>query len=122
MISPVSVIIYGVLVILIDLPWLYLVGPWASDMVRSIQTRPMELRLWPAAVVYLAIGVLLNFASSVQDAAILGVTTYAVYDFTNYAMFTRYQLPFAIADSTWGGVLFATAYYVKNKVLAKWID
>jgi uncharacterized membrane protein len=122
MISAVSVIIYSVIVLLIDLPWLYLVGPWASDMIRSIQTRPLEFRVWPAAVVYLAIGVLLQFARSVQDAAILGSMTYAVYDFTNYSTLTRYQLPFALADSTWGGVLFAAAYYVKNKVLAKWID
>jgi len=121
MMTPVSVLTYSVLALIIDLPWLYLVSPWASDMIRSIQTRPMEFRLWPAAVVYLAIGILLNFASSVQDAAIIGLTSYAIYEFTNYSIFSRYNLGLAVADSIWGGVLFAACYYVKNKVLAKWL-
>jgi uncharacterized membrane protein len=36
----------------------------------------------------------------------MGLAVYTVYEFTNYAALTRYELDFAVADSLWGGVLF----------------
>ena len=41
------------------------------------------------------------------DAFFIGLSTYAVYDFTNYATLAKYDISFAIADSLWGGVLFS---------------
>jgi uncharacterized membrane protein len=36
----------------------------------------------------------------------IGSTTYAVYDFTSYALLKDYDWRIAIADTLWGGVLF----------------
>jgi uncharacterized membrane protein len=37
---------------------------------------------------------------------------YAVYDFTNVAIFEDYDWKFAIADSLWGGILFVGARHL----------
>jgi len=57
--------------------------------------------------VYLALAFLVQRARSTQEAFFIGLSTYAVYDFTNYSTLTNYDLKFAIADSLWGGVLFS---------------
>lgn len=81
---------------------------------RGIQGSPMEFRLWPAIPVYVALGYLLTLADSVKDAFLLGLSTYAVYDFTNLATFKKYPLKFAVADSLWGGTLMTLAFTVKK--------
>lgn len=92
---------------LIDIPWLYSVGPWTQKMVRGIQGgAPFQMRWEAAPIVYLALAVLLQFARSTADAVVLGLATYAVYDFTNYATLAKYEWYFALADTAWGGALF----------------
>jgi len=42
----------------------------------------------------------------IWEAGLLGLATYAVFEFTNYAMFKNYDLKIAIMDSVWGATLF----------------
>ena len=74
------------------------------------------MRLWPAIVVYIALGYLLLQQTSVLGAALSGSAIYAVYDFTNLAVFKNYTVSFAIQDTLWGGVLFAGAFLVLDKI------
>jgi hypothetical protein len=91
-----------------DLPWLYTVGPWTRQMVQRIQGgAPFQMRWEAAPPVYLALAYLLTKAGSTLDAFLIGLATYAVYDFTNLATLAKYELSFAVADSLWGGTLFA---------------
>lgn len=102
------------LILAIDLPWLYLIGPWASNVVRGIQGTSLEMRAWPALPVYLALGYLLSLAKSAEQAFAVGLATYAVYDFTLMAIFKEYPLEFAVADSLWGGTLMWIAFGLKE--------
>ena len=104
----------AVLIFAIDLPWLYAIGPWASKVVRGIQGTPLEMRVWPAIPVYLALGYLLSLAKSAEQAFAVGLATYAVYDFTLMSIFKKYPLEFAVADSLWGGVLMWIAFRLKE--------
>ena len=121
MLSPKSILAYSLLVLVLDIPWLVLTQSWVADMVRSIQVKPMVFRVWAAPIVYIALGFLLHYPRSIYEAFLLGAAVYAVFDFTNYAVFEKYQLPFAIADTLWGGALFSAAYFMKGK-LSKWLD
>jgi uncharacterized membrane protein len=46
----------------------------------------------------------------------MGAAVYAVYDFTNLAMFKNYTLSFALMDTLWGGALFALVRYALNRI------
>jgi uncharacterized membrane protein len=72
-------------------------------------------------VVYLALAYLLNQQTSVLGAALAGAATYAVYDFTNLSLFHKYDPLFALQDTIWGGVLFATAYWILDYVKKEWL-
>ena len=111
------IVTLSVLILLVDLPWLLAVQPYTSAMIRTIQKGTDAVFRWEAAlVVYLALGYLATLPKSTLEAFLLGLSVYAVYDFTNYATFAKYQLGFGILDSLWGGVLFSIVYFIKNKL------
>lgn len=104
-------------ILALDIPWLYAISGWANSVVRGIQGSPLEFRAWPAIPVYLALGYILGFAKSAGVAFTLGLSTYAVYDFTNLAMFKKYPVEMAVADSLWGGTLMTLAWYVRRHLI-----
>jgi uncharacterized membrane protein len=104
------------LLALFDLPWLLMIGETAQKLVFRIQGSDLSLRYAPAFVVYLALAYLVLQVETPLEAFKMGVAVYAVYDFTNLAMFKNYTLSFAIMDSLWGGVLFALVRYALNRI------
>lgn len=104
--------VLAVLLFLLDLPWLYTVSGWSGEMIRNIQGSSLDMKYLSAVVVYLALAYLATLPKTHLDAFLLGSSVYAVYDFTNLATLKKYELPFAIADSLWGGTLFLIASYL----------
>ena len=105
-----------IIIILIDIPWLTLQMSASQKMFSAIQGRPVRMTLWPAVIVYIALAYLLLLQKSVGGAFLSGAAVYAVYDFTNLAVFKDYTLGFAVADTLWGGVLFSIAYSVMRRI------
>jgi uncharacterized membrane protein len=106
------------LLILLDIPWLYLQTSSSIQMFSAIQGQgEVVMRLWPALIVYGALAYLLLLQKSVIGSALSGLAVYAVYDFTNLVVFKDYKLSFAIQDTLWGGVLFGTAFWILQKIL-----
>ena len=108
-----KILILAVLTAVMDLPWLFIQGQTVKDMVQDIQAdRSMNVRLWGAVPVYLALGYLVSDIHSAPRAFLTGLATYAVYDFTQIVTFDKYPVWFAMADSTWGGILMALVWWV----------
>ncbi len=109
-----TVITLAVVILILDLPWLFITSKWAGDMIRDIQGSALVLNPIPAIVVYLALGFLATIPTTPVESFGLGAATYAVYDFTNLAILKKYQPLFALADTFWGGVLFTLVFYVRS--------
>ena len=105
-----------VIIILIDIPWLLFQMSPSQKMFSEIQGKPVRMTLWPAVVVYIALAYLLLLQTSVKGAFLSGAAVYAVYEFTNMAVFNDYWLSFAVADTLWGGVLFSIAYLLVKRI------
>lgn len=80
-------------------------------MVVRIQRVAMQVRWWSGAVVYAFMTILLYWFiikdnRPIWEAALLGLATYGIYDFTNYATLKNYDLQIAIMDTVWGATLF----------------
>lgn len=98
----------ALLILVCDVPWLYATSSTAQAMIKKIQGgAPLVIRWEAAPPVYLALAYLLAQSTSTLNAFLIGLCTYAVYDFTNYSTLTNYDPMFAIADTLWGGTLFA---------------
>ncbi len=100
------------ILLLVDLFWLATGGIFARQMTQRIQGHPIEFRFISAVVVYLVMAYMLLQVTSYKQAFMYGASIYAVYDFTNYALLSQYDLKFAIADTLWGGVLFTVAFHL----------
>lgn len=106
----------AILIVLVDIPWLwYISGPF-GETVKQIQGgKPMVSRMFFAIPVYLALAYLLSLANNWKQAFLIGLCTYAVYDFTNLTTLQNYGFQLAVMDSVWGGTLMAIAFYLAKR-------
>jgi len=81
-------------------------GPLLTDAVRLVPAALYYL-LYPAAIVYLALGPASTFGAAVLRSAVLGLTAFGVYDLTNLATLRGYSPTMTVVDMAWGG--FASA-------------
>ena len=102
--------------VLVDMFWLATAGIFGRAMMERIQGQPVSFRYVSAIIVYLFLAYLLLETTSYQQAFLRGLAVYGVYEFTNLAVFERYDWKFAIADTIWGGVLFVCARYLLKNV------
>lgn len=106
----------AVALFLVDLPWLSLIGGHYSAVVQAIQGgRQVRMRPLAGLVVYPALAYLALKTTDYKDAFLVGAAVYAVYDFTVFAAFKEYPLYLAVADTLWGGVLFCTIFWLRER-------
>jgi uncharacterized membrane protein len=120
-----SFIVSSVLMIVIDTVYLYFVGkPVFDKTVAAIQNSSLVVNIAPAIFTYILMAIILNYFiisvnKSAFDAFILGFCAYGIFDFTNMAIFKKYNLKTAITDTLWGAILFFSVttitYYLKKK-------
>ena len=119
-ISARSVIISALIMIALDVSYLYFLGgPSFARMVESIQGSKFRLNILGAAASYLLMLYGLHYfvlrhasgelpgLSVARDAAVLGLVIYGVFDSTNMALFSKYKLGMAVADTVWGVFLMS---------------
>ncbi len=99
--------------VIADLPWLFGIQKWATSVFQKVQGGlPFSVNLLAAVPVYFALAYLISYAANRTNAFFIGLSTYAVYDFTNLATLAKYDPQFAIADTLWGATLFSIVYEV----------
>lgn len=98
------------LILLVDLPWIYFfMSKQYAQFAKGVEGLQFTMKPVAAIVAYLFIA--LPFASFLQgqtisNAAICGLVIYAVFAFTNYAIFAQWPLKLALLDTIWGGILY----------------
>lgn len=95
----------------IDSIYLNLTGEWFKNAVAKIQKSPFRINYLGAILSYVFLLFLLykfiiHPKKSVTDAVLLGAGVYAVFDFTNLAIFKDYPFFLGLLDVVWGGLLF----------------
>ena len=103
------------LFIAVDSIWLISGSSLSSRMVQDIQGSPITIRFLPAVIVYVALAYLVSIPKTSKEAFLLGLSTYAIYDFTNYAILKNYSLQFALMDTIWGGILMTIVWNIVKR-------
>jgi uncharacterized membrane protein len=103
-----------VLFILLDVVFFWVNASFLDKTIRSIQRKPMRLRIAGAVLCYAALTALLYNFLSLSYAKIfgLGASIYAVYEGTNYAIFEDWPATMVLMDTLWGGILFVTIKFI----------
>jgi uncharacterized membrane protein len=108
----------------LDSVYLYLTKSMYGQLVAKIQRTALELKWAGAIIVYalLVIGLyvfIIEPGKPLWQAALLGLVIYGVFDFTNYAMFKKYDLSIALMDMMWGSILFTSTTYIVHMIITK---
>lgn len=88
-----------------------------DGVVKAIQGSGINLKILGAVGAYAAIVyqfyhfIVAKEGTKMIDAFVLGLTTYAIYDFTNYALFDKYPLDIGLMDTLWGGILYSLVFW-----------
>ncbi len=112
----------AIIVLVLDFIW---IGGFLLDnfkpMIQKVQKEPMVTHPFSSLVAYLIlialVTIIISKVNSIEEAFVIGFLIYGVYESTNYATLKHWNLPIAIMDSLWGGVLFASTYYILSSPL-----
>ena len=112
----------SIILLFIDIIYLtFLGGKPFINMVSKIQQNEAKLNKLSAVVTYVMMIILMhqfvinkNFTN--QKVFLLGFLTYGIFDFTNMALFSKYDIFIAIQDTIWGGILFMITNIIFNRI------
>ena len=112
-------LVSAIVLISIDYVYLNVIKDFFENQVNKVQGSPLKINFLGVALCYVFLIVGLNYFiikphRSINDAFLLGLIIYGVYETTNYALFKNWSLITVIIDTLWGGLLFASTTYVVN--------
>jgi uncharacterized membrane protein len=110
-------LISAITLVIIDSIYLNLIKDYFNKQVQLIQGSPLKINLLGVLICYIFLIFGLNYFiikpnRSVQDAFLLGLVIYGVFETTNLAIFSKWSWLTVIIDSLWGGILFALTTYI----------
>jgi uncharacterized membrane protein len=112
-----ALLVSAIVMVTIDYVYLYLFKGYFSNQVKNVQGSPLSMNYLAAAICYIFLILGLNYfiikpRRSVQDAFLLGLVIYGVYETTSWALFKNWSVFTVILDTLWGASLFAITTYV----------
>ena len=114
-------LISAIVFITIDFVYLNLMKGYFENQIKKVQGSVLKFNLLGAALCYIFLIFGINYfiikpRKSVNDAFLLGLVIYGVYETTNYALLTNWSILTVIIDTLWGGILFALTTFIINKL------
>jgi len=112
-------LISAIIFISIDFIYLNVMKDYFNNQIKSVQGSQIKMNYLGAALCYIFLIAGINYfiikpKKSVNDAFLLGIVIYGVYETTNYALFKNWSIISVIIDTIWGGLLFASTTYIIN--------
>jgi len=109
----VKFLLTGLLILILDGIVLKLLGfgNIFIKMVNKIQRSKTQFKIEGFIIAYSLLTIQIYYFIVCKDITLfesflLGLTTYGIFDFTNYTLFENYNLLTGIMDTIWGGLLY----------------
>ena len=112
-----SLLLSAIILVVLDSVYLNLMKGYMANQVQKVQNASIQLNYASAIICYIFLVTGLNYFiikpnRSVQDAFLLGIVIYGVYETTNWAIFKNWSILTVMIDTLWGGVLFALTTWI----------
>jgi uncharacterized membrane protein len=107
-----KLLISAIVFVFIDSVYLNFIKNYFSNQIKNVQGSPMKINFLATLICYVFLIFGINYFiikpnRSVQDAFLLGLVIYGVFETTNMALLTKWSWLTVIIDTLWGGTLFA---------------
>ena len=105
--QPYKMLVSALGLVAIDFAYLSVIKGYYTRQIVAVQGSPMVVNLFGAVITYVFLIFGLNYfiirpGRSAQDAFLLGLVVYGVYDFTNYSTLRQWPFLLTLADVGWG--------------------
>ena len=112
-----KLLISAIVFVFIDSIYLNLIKDYFNNQIKLVQGTPIKMNLLATLLCYifLIFGInyfIINPNRSIQDAFLLGVVIYGVFETTNMALFSKWSWLTVLIDTLWGGILFALTTFI----------
>jgi uncharacterized membrane protein len=113
-------LVSAILLVVIDSIYLTLIKSFFTKQIQSVQGDPVTVNMVGLVLCYIFLISGINYFiitpnRPVNDAFLLGLIIYGVYETTNYALFKNWSILTVIIDTLWGAILFALTTYLTYK-------
>jgi len=117
----VKLLITAIIFVVLDSIYLNLIKDYFVKQINLVQKSPIKIDFLAILLCYIFLIFGINYFiiqpnRSIQDAFILGIIIYGVYETTNKALLTKWSWLTVIMDTLWGGILFALTTYIIKKI------
>ena len=107
-----QILISGAAMLFLDFIYLSAFSNFFNKMIYSIQGSRIKFNPFGAILCYILLIFGLNYfiiapKRSIQDAFLLGLVIYGVYETTNYTIIEKWSPKAVALDTLWGGILMA---------------
>jgi uncharacterized membrane protein len=116
----IKLVISAITFLVLDFLYLNFIKDYFSNQIKLIQGSPIQMNYLATFLCYIFLIFGINYFiiepnRSIQDAFLLGIVIYGVFETTSKALFAKWSWITVIIDTLWGGILFAlTTYIVKS--------
>jgi uncharacterized membrane protein len=113
-----SMLLIFLLFVFFDMIFFWVNRSFLDKTIRGIQHKSPRIRYAGALLCYSALTYLLysHLSLSYLKTFALGAGVYAVYEGTNYAIFSDWPATMVVLDTVWGGLLFVLVKFVYSKL------
>jgi uncharacterized membrane protein len=111
----------AVILVVLDSIYLNLIKNYFMNQIKIVQGTPIQINFLAVILCYVFLVFGLNYFiirqnKSVTDAFLLGLTIYAVYEFTSMGLLKKWSWLTVIMDTTWGATLFGLTTFIVYKI------
>ena len=112
-------LVTAIIFITTDFIYLNVIKDYFLNQIKLVQGSEPKVNYLGVALCYIFLIAGINYfiikpKKSVNDAFLLGIVIYGVYETTNYALLKNWSIFTVIIDTLWGGLLFAFTTYIVN--------
>lgn len=121
-------IVASILFPIIDAIYLKIISKHYNNVVKNISGKEIQFNYIKAIFAYIVLIIGINYfiiskmnkeniKKSLIDSFILGFVIYGTFDFTNGAIFEKYDYTTIIIDTLWGSILHTIITYLTHKII-----
>ena len=114
-------LVSAIVLVTLDYFYLKIIKNYFTNQITTIQGSPLKMNYLASILCYIFLITGINYfiikpKRSIQDAFLLGLIIYGVYETTNMALFTKWSWITVIIDTLWGGVLFGLTTFIVSLI------
>ena len=118
------IVVLSIVVLVLDMIYISCVKTLFNKLIKGIQGSDIKLNLEATFLDYILIifsmyYFIIQKNASIEEAMILGLCIYGIYELTNMAVFKRWTWQVVMIDSIWGAVLYGTSTFLYRQIIQK---